>query len=251
MTDSSSSSRRSLLAGLWSIVGLLTLTSFVIAILFAYASKKYDEANDQDENAQWGQQQGSAISITSRAMVFAAIWTAVLSGILVIYGTVILGVRMPTGKYYACCAGNVHRMTPLSLGAFGGSLLMFANLTLVCAILFGEFEIYDFNFGAGRQQEEQNNNDDNDDGNNDSVVDQSSFAFSIMCIFFTVMYAAFAALVFYNSNDLLEESVADARDESSSPGSHPEMNNAPGYFGGDRFGVSRSYAKGVKNIEVL
>eukprot|EP00579_Thalassiosira_antarctica_P003840 CAMPEP_0201903370 /NCGR_PEP_ID=MMETSP0902-20130614/55443_1 /ASSEMBLY_ACC=CAM_ASM_000551 /TAXON_ID=420261 /ORGANISM="Thalassiosira antarctica, Strain CCMP982" /LENGTH=247 /DNA_ID=CAMNT_0048437411 /DNA_START=44 /DNA_END=787 /DNA_ORIENTATION=- len=243
-----SSSRRSLLAALWSIVGLLTLTSFVIAILFAYASKKYDEAEgDKDE---WSsQQQGSAIAVTSRAMVFAAIWTAVLSGILVIYGTVILGIRMPTGKYYACCAGNVHRMTPLSLGAFGGSLLMFANLTLVCAILFGEFEIRDFNFGSGNNQEEQN--DQNDDGNNSVVVDQSSFAFSIMCIFFTVMYAAFAALVFYNSNLLLEESVADARDESASPGSNPEINNAPGYFGGDRFGVSRSYAKGTKNMEVL
>jgi len=64
------------------------------------------------------------------------------------------------------------------------------------------------------------------------------------------MYSAFAALIFYNSNVLLEESVADARDES--PGSHPEMNNAPGYFGGDRFGVSRSsYGKGTKSIEVL
>jgi hypothetical protein len=146
-----SSSRRSLLAALWSIVGLLTLTSFVIAIVFAYANKKYTDVYDEYYYNDWGgsndqrqQQQGggSAISVTSRAMVFAAIWTAVLSGILVVYGTVILGIRMPiTGKYYACCAGNVHRMTPLSLGAFGGSLLMFANLTLVCAILFGEFEV--------------------------------------------------------------------------------------------------------------
>ncbi|KAL7533370.1 hypothetical protein ACHAXR_005189 [Thalassiosira sp. AJA248-18] len=273
-SSSSSSSRRSLLAALWSIVGLLTLTSFVIAIVFAYASKKYDEDEAADgENSEWQQQQGSAISVTSRAMVFAAIWTAVLSGILVIYGTVILGIRMPTGKYYACCAGNVHRMTPLSLGAFGGSLLMFANLTLVCAILFGEFEvrslfmfslkvwanatpslsemIRDFNFGAGNRDEQEEDNDAyNDDGNN--VVDQSSFAFSIMCVFFTVMYAAFAALIFYNSNVLLEESVADARDESLPPGSQPGMNNAPGYFGGDRFGVSRSYGKGgTKNIEVL
>lgn len=140
-----SNSRRSLLAALWSIVGVLTLTSFVIAIVFAYASKNYEAegGNSNNNNDDWErqQQQGSAISVTSRAMVFAAIWTAVLSGILVIYGTVILGIRMPTGKYYSCCAGNVHRMTPLSLGAFGGSLLMFANLTLVCAILFGEFEV--------------------------------------------------------------------------------------------------------------
>lgn len=72
-----------------------------------------------------------------------------------------------------------------------------------------------------------------------------------MCVFFTVMYAAFAALVFYSSDELLEESVADARDESSFAGSRPEVNSAPGYFGGDRFGVSRSYAKGTKNIDVL
>lgn len=75
-------------------------------------------------------------------MVFAAIWTAILSGILVIYGTVLLGVRVPfTGQYYSICAGNVHRMTPLTLGSFAGSLLMFANLTLICAILFGEFQV--------------------------------------------------------------------------------------------------------------
>ena len=151
-------SRRSLLAALWSIVGLLTLTSFVIAIVFACASENYYDASSNgngnnnnggggsgDDREQQQQQNGgggNAISVTSRAMVFAAIWTAVLSGILVVYGTVILGIRVPvTGEYYACCRGNVHRMTPMSLGAFGGSLLMFANLTLVFAILFGEFEV--------------------------------------------------------------------------------------------------------------
>ena len=114
----SSSSRRSLLAALWSIVGLLKVTSFVIEIVFAYANKKYidDYENEYNYYNDWGgsndqqRQQGGggrAISVTSRAMVFAAIWTAVLSGILVIYGTVILGIRMPiTGKYYACCVSN-------------------------------------------------------------------------------------------------------------------------------------------------
>ena len=165
------SSRRSLLAALWSIVGLLTLTSFIIAIVFAVASINYaaenadayangngynnnnnnnmqgQNDNNQHQQANSGSSSvGSSISVTPRAMVFAAIWTAVLSGILAVYGTVILGVRMPTGKYYACCAGNVHRMTPLSLGAFGGSLLMFANLTLVFAILFGAFEVSEMEF---------------------------------------------------------------------------------------------------------
>jgi len=99
----------------------------------------------------------------------------------------------------------------------------------------------------GKEKEDAENEDDS------NVVDQSSFAFSIMCIFFSVMYAAFAALVFYNSNVLLEESIADARDESfSGPGNHQEINTAPGYIGGDRFGVGRTYGgKGTKPIEVL
>ena len=150
----SSPSRRSLLAGLWSLVGLLTTAGFVIAISFAIASQKYDpnysngnyynnddrggeEDRDNNQNNKYG-----VITVTSRAMVFAAIWTAILSGMLVIYGTVLLGVRMPfTGKYYSCCTGSVHRMTPLTLGSFAGSLLMFANLTIVSAILFGEFQV--------------------------------------------------------------------------------------------------------------
>ncbi|KAL7431656.1 hypothetical protein ACHAXH_001547 [Discostella pseudostelligera] len=270
------SSRRSLLAALWSIVGLLTLTSFIIAIVFAVASinyaaenaDAYANGNGYNNNNMQGQNNnnqqqansgsssvGSSISVTPRAMVFAAIWTAVLSGILAVYGTVILGVRMPTGKYYACCAGNVHRMTPLSLGAFGGSLLMFANLTLVFAILFGAFEIRHLSFGGG-----QNEDDDDDDAeSNNNIVYQSSFAFSIMCMFFTILYASFSALIFHNSYKLIEESVAEARDELlvNAEGHHiSEMNSAPGYIGGDRFGVARSYGKsvgsgGTKPIEVL
>lgn len=141
------SSRRSLLAGLWSVVGLLTTAGFVLAICFSIASQKYDPNynngnyydGEQDER---NRKNNGVMTVTSRAMVFAAIWTAILSLILVIYGTVLLGVWMPfTGKYYSCCSGNVHRMTPLTLGSFAGSLLMFANLTLVCAILFGEFQV--------------------------------------------------------------------------------------------------------------
>ena len=86
-----------------------------------------------------------------------------------------------------------------------------------------------------------------------SVVYQSSIAFSIMCIFVTVMYAAFACLIFYNSYALLEESVADARDDGD--GDRNKANTAPGYFGGDRFGVVGrtygDYGRGEKPIEVL
>ena len=76
-----------------------------------------------------------------------------------------------------------------------------------------------------------------------------------MCIFFTVMYAAFACLVFYNSYALLEESVADARDESLYGDGDRKANTAPGFIGGDRFGVVGrtygEYGRGEKPIEVL
>ena len=47
--------RRSLLAVLWSIVGLLTLTSFVIAILFAYRTHRNSMTSDdaEGENEDW------------------------------------------------------------------------------------------------------------------------------------------------------------------------------------------------------
>jgi hypothetical protein len=88
----------------------------------------------------------------------------------------------------------------------------------------------------------------NDNNNNGNVVDKTSFAFSIMCIFFTIMYASFAALVFANSNTLLEESVADARDEILKPNDEQIHNHAPGNFMGGGFGVR---PKGTRNIEVL
>jgi hypothetical protein len=70
-------SRRSLLAALWSIVGLLTVTAFIIAFIFAIASRKYEnnEFNnyDSDRGAAKMQGMGGVISVTSRAMVFAAV----------------------------------------------------------------------------------------------------------------------------------------------------------------------------------
>jgi hypothetical protein len=116
-------------------------------------------------------------------------------------------------------------------------------------------QIRHLSFGGG-----QNEDDDDDDAeSNNNIVYQSSFAFSIMCMFFTILYASFSALIFHNSYKLIEESVAEARDELlvNAEGHHiSEMNSAPGYIGGDRFGVARSYGKsvgsgGTKPIEVL
>lgn len=46
------------------------------------------------------------------------------------------------------------------------------------------------------------------------AVERSSMAFSIMCMFLTIIYVGFAALVFAFSNSFLEENLADLGDEA-------------------------------------
>jgi hypothetical protein len=138
-------SRRGLLAFVWSLVTFLTIIAFVVALAFTISAKNVDQYMD-DNNQNEDDGNNVEVAVTSRAMAFAALWTAVLACLMAVFGTVILGVQSPTGQYYTCCAGNVHRTTPLGLGSFIGALLMFANLTLVCSVLFGEFEVSYFFF---------------------------------------------------------------------------------------------------------
>jgi hypothetical protein len=133
-------SRRGLLALLWSLVTLLTIIAFMVTLFVTISAKNASQSYNDDKN-NGDQQDEISLAVTSRAMAFAALWTAVLACLMSVFGTVILGFQSPTGQYYTCCAGNVHRTTPLGLGSFIGALLMFANLTLVCSVLFGEFEV--------------------------------------------------------------------------------------------------------------
>jgi hypothetical protein len=122
--------------------------AFIVALIFSHSKYNADDENyyyqnnnDEADGIEEEQDRATEIAVTSRAMAFAALWTAVLAALLSIFGTVVLGWQSPTGIYYTCCAPQVHRTSPLALGSFIGSLLMFANLTLVCSVLFGEFEV--------------------------------------------------------------------------------------------------------------
>ena len=140
---------------MWFIVNVMSLVAFVVALIFGLSSKdvyanEYNQnysSNNDDEEGNIGDSGGQydimnpELAVTSRAIAFAAMWTAVLAVLLSILGTVILGWQSPTGQYYTCCSSQVHRTTPITLGGFIGALLMFANLALVCAMLFGEFEV--------------------------------------------------------------------------------------------------------------
>lgn len=138
------SSRRGLLASLWTLLTLLQGIAFLTALIFTLSAKDdYEQQDDYNAERQQQDQSEPEMAVTSRAMAFAALWTVVLATLMSIFGTVILGWQSPTGQYYTCCSSQVHRTTPLALGSFIGALLMFANLTLVCSVLFGEFEVSD------------------------------------------------------------------------------------------------------------
>ena len=138
-------SRRGLLASLWSVVSILTAIAFLTALVYALTTKYGENGNYNGYNnaeGGGGSSEDPELAVTSRALAFSALWTAVLSALMSVFGTVILGFQSPfSGQYYLCCDRNVHRTTPLGLGSFIGALLMLANLTLICSILFGEFEV--------------------------------------------------------------------------------------------------------------
>jgi hypothetical protein len=135
-------------------VTILTAISFLTAFIFALSTsndeysnnKYYNNYNNNNRNGEGSQDEENNsydVAVTSRALAFSALWTGVLAALLSVFGTVILGWQSPTGLYYTCCSSSVHRTTPLGIGSFIGALLMFANLTLVCSVLFGEFQVSD------------------------------------------------------------------------------------------------------------
>lgn len=138
-------SKRGLLAALWSVVSLLSACSFLAAFVYALTSR--NEADNYQNYYNNGAEEGeneAELAVTSRALAFSALWTAVLATLMSVFGTVILGFQSPlSGQYYLCCDRSVHRTTPLGLGSFIGALLMLSNLTLICSVLFGEFEVRD------------------------------------------------------------------------------------------------------------
>lgn len=225
-------SKRTLLAAGWSVVNLLVFSSYAAMFVFSFLSAKYvNNHNQQQQYNYYGEEEEHReedieISVTSRAMAFTSLWTVIISSILYGYGTILLGFVSPFGgKYYWCCRNSVHKTTPMVLGSFIGACLMFANLTFVCAVLFGEFQVRDYNNHEGEEEEKHDQI-----GN----ISRSSTTFSILCIFLTILYSGFAALVFTYSNDLIQENLEDERREALRPSeddSEDGRDHLRGYLG--------------------
>mmetsp|Transcript_11577 Transcript_11577/g.23872 ORF Transcript_11577/g.23872 Transcript_11577/m.23872 type:complete len:259 (+) Transcript_11577:92-868(+) len=230
-------SKRGFLASLWSIVTILSAISFLTAFIYALSTSDEDYYNNYNNE---GSEDGNdpEVAVTSRALAFSASWAGVLAALLSVFGTVILGWQSPTGLYYNCCSNSVHQTTPLGIGSFIGALLMFANLTLVCSVLFGEFQIRDNNEGDDRGGE----------GAEYGQRETKSTAFSILCIVLTILYAGFAGVTLAYANDVINECANDDRVDDddnnilmTSTRNHKNNHFSTAYDGyiGERFDVGR------------
>lgn len=126
----------------------------------------------------------------STSMVFASIWTGVLSIFLGILGGIILG---------RICTHRVNNTTKLGLGVFIGALVMFANMLLVSAALFGEFQIDTSNGMTYEQQREMGMY------GQGQGLQKVSNAFAMLCLFLAVTYSCFGVTLFLFKETIIEE----------------------------------------------
>ena len=152
-------SKRALLAFTWTVTTLLTFVGFFVAVVFVmriqshyrYLNRLYasddDYGNQQQEGGEGEDEHNSEdyrnqqlyplLSSTSSAGVtFVGLWMMFLSVALTLYGsTAIVGFTSFQGVYIAPCFASRNQM---KVGIFGGAIVVFANMLLLCAVLFGE-----------------------------------------------------------------------------------------------------------------
>lgn len=171
--------KRSLVAFTWTLTTVFTLLAFVASAGMMihlhtqykrmehyyeeqYLQNQYEQQQEQQqqegEEEEEQQHSGSQdeyreqyeaymalASLQSGTMTFAAIYTMVVALGLSLYGTTaIVGFTSLRGDYIAPCFSS--GSSNLKLGIFGGAVVFFANLLLVCAVIFGEVRVRERSF---------------------------------------------------------------------------------------------------------
>ena len=171
--------KRSMVAFTWSITTVLTLFAFITAVILTiqvhthyrrlrnyydgddwYQSyinnddwnnnnnQNGDGENEENQQPSHDEQQYQQIresyqllsSMSAKSITFVAVYTMLLATTLSLYGSMaIVGFTSLRGVYIAPCfssGGN-----KLRVGIFGGAIVIFANLLLVCAVVLGEVKV--------------------------------------------------------------------------------------------------------------
>ena len=161
--------RRSLVAFTWTITSVLTILAFIIAVVLMvhvhthyrrmenYYEQQYEynlynyNQKDGDGEHQSGDREEQMreeleyylqlAGMSSKSMTFVAVYTVVMAVALNLYGTTaIVGFTSLQGVYIAPCFSSSTNPR-LRLGIFGGAIIFFANLLLLCAVIFGEVRV--------------------------------------------------------------------------------------------------------------
>jgi hypothetical protein len=159
----------------WSITTVLTLFAFITAVILTiqvhthyrrlrnyydgddwYQSNNNNYYNNNNNNAEGGEEEQPSrdeqqyeqiresyqllASMSAKSITFVAVYTMLLATALSMYGSLaIVGFTSLRGVYIAPCfssGGN-----KLRVGIFGGAIVIFANLLLVCAVVLGEVKV--------------------------------------------------------------------------------------------------------------
>lgn len=164
------SDKRSMVAFTWSIANVLTLFAFFTGIVLIiqihshyrhmeryyesddwyqqYANNNNGEdgennegSHDQEEQIREKQEYMILLStMSARSVTFVAVYTMLLATCLSFYGsTAIVGFTSLRGVYIAPCFSS--GQDKMKIGIFGGAIVVFANLLLVCAVILGEVRV--------------------------------------------------------------------------------------------------------------
>lgn len=164
----------SMMAFVWSITNVLTVFAFFTTIaLLVHIHTHYRRMERYYESDDWYQQYlnnddrhqngggGShdqaekyreqkelflqLSTMNAKSITFGAIYTMILASGLSFYGsTAIVGVTSLRGIYIGPCFSSGG--SNMRVGMFGGAIVMFANLLLVCAVILGEVRVSLFGF---------------------------------------------------------------------------------------------------------
>jgi hypothetical protein len=172
--------KRSLLAFTWTITTVLTLVAFISSLAmmvrvhtherrleyyyeqqYQYSQSQYQNNNNNNQQQQQGagaegnnnnnnnsgdRQIAEYLALTkmySGSITFVALYTMAMAIALSLYGsTAIVGFTSLRGVYIGpCFSTSSGASMRLKLGVFGGAIVFFANILLVCAVIFGEVRV--------------------------------------------------------------------------------------------------------------
>lgn len=209
--------KKSLVAFTWTITTILTALAFIVSssmIIHVHShyiwyertygynnNRRYMQEGEGGGHGDGGQKGGSGdhhsgsgdnhdsnesftLSMKSGgSVVFVSVYTMIITMGLSLYGTTaIVGFTSLRGDYIGPCFSS-SGSSSLKLGVFGGAIIMFANLLLVCAVFFGEVIVEDWKNAAQDEREVYE-------------IERIASILEVTFMFLAALYSIFAVLLF-------------------------------------------------------